>query len=102
VAEKATWVREAAGLRWEDLEVNLAVKGVAITDTPRAALAPFAARHNVPEETLLTSPHLLIGSVEGIAASLQEMRERWGTSYFSIPERHMQEFAPVVARLRGA
>jgi hypothetical protein len=29
------------------------------------------------------------------------MRERWGTSYFSIPERHMDEFAPVVARLRG-
>jgi probable F420-dependent oxidoreductase len=102
VAEKAAWVREAAGLRWEDLEVNLAVKGAAITDSPRAALAPFVARHALPEETLLASPHLLIGSVDGVVAVLQEMRERWGISYITIPERHMDEFAPVVARLRAS
>lgn len=101
VAEKAAWVRAAAGLRWEDLEVNIAVKGAAVTDTPRAALAPFAARHGLPDDTLLASPHLLIGSVDGIVAALQEARERWGISYFTIPERHLQELAPVVARLRG-
>jgi probable F420-dependent oxidoreductase len=101
VAEKAGWVRDAAGLRWEDLEVNLAVVGAALTDAPRAALAPFADRYQLPEEALLASPHLLIGSVEGIVERVREMRERWGLSYFTVPERHMQELAPVVERLRG-
>jgi len=101
VAEKAGWVREAAGLRWDDLELNIPIVGVAVTDTPRAALAPFVERNGLPEETLLASPHLLIGSVDGIVASLQEARERWGISYLTVPERHMQELAPVVARLRG-
>ena len=71
VAEKAAWVREAAGLRWEDLEVNLAVKGAAITDTPRAVLAPFVARHALPEATLLASPHLL-SSAGGAVIRRQE------------------------------
>lgn len=101
VAEKARLVREAAGLRWEDLELNLTVLGAAVTDSPRAALAPFAARYTLPEETLLASPHLLLGSVESIVATLQDLRERHGISYFTIPERHLDEFAPVVARLHG-
>ena len=101
VVEKAGWVREAAGLRWADLELNITIVGAAVTDAPRAALAPFVARYGLSEETLLASPHLLIGSVDGIVASLQEARERWGISYATVPERHMQELAPVVARLRG-
>lgn len=101
VAEKAGWVREAAGLRWEDLELNLTVVGAAVTDAPQAALAPFRERYTLPDETLLAAPHLLIGSVAGIAERLREARERWGISYLTIPERHMQELAPVVALLRG-
>jgi hypothetical protein len=101
VAEKAGWVREGAGLRWEDLEVNLTVVGAAVTDAPRAALGPFVERYRLPEATLLESPHLLIGSVEGIVEKIREMRERWGISYFTVPERHMMELAPVVERLRG-
>lgn len=102
VAEKAGWVREAAGLRWEELEVNLAVVGAAVTDSPRGALAPFVERYQLPEATLLDSPHLLIGSVEGIVERVRGMRERWGVSYFTVPERHMMELVPVVERLRGA
>ncbi len=101
VAEKAGWVRDAAGLRWEDLELNITVVGAAVTDTPRGALAPFVERYGLPEATLLASPHLLIGSVDGIIADLQEARDRWGISYITVPERHLQELAPVVARLRG-
>jgi len=101
VAEKAGWVREAAGLRWEDLEVNLAVVGAAVTDSPRGALGPFVERYQLPEATLLESPHLLIGSVEAIVERVRELRERWGISYFTVPERHMVELAPVVERLRN-
>jgi probable F420-dependent oxidoreductase len=101
VAEKAGWVREAAGLRREDLEVNLAGVGAAVTDAPRAALAPFVERFKLPEATILASPHLLIGSVGGIVERIRELRERWGISYLTVPERHMQELAPVVERLRG-
>ena len=80
---------QAAGLRWEDLEVNLTVVGAAVTDAPRGVLAPFIERYQLPEATLLDSPHLLIGSVAGIVERVRGMRERWGISYFTIPERPM-------------
>lgn len=105
VAAKAAIVRDAAGLRWPDLELNLAVLGVAVTETAQrasgAALAPFAARHRLPDADLLASPHLLIGNADAIAAALHEARDRWNISYFTIPDRHMHDLAPIVARLRG-
>ena len=72
-----------------------------MTDSPRAALGPFVERYQLPEATLLDSPHLLIGSVEGIVERVRGMCERWGISYFTVPERHMVELAPVVERLRN-
>ena len=32
---------------------------------------------------------------------LREGRERWGLSYYVVPERSMNALAPLVARLRG-
>ena len=50
---------------------------------------------------ILAHPHALIGSVEQICETLEERRERYGFSYFCIAQRHLDEFAPVVARLAG-
>jgi probable F420-dependent oxidoreductase len=101
VERKATLIREAAGLRWEDLELNIVLVGGAVTDDPRTAAAAVVARSGATEETVLTSPHALFGSVDTIADRLREYRERWGLSYIVVPEGSMQALAPVVARLRG-
>lgn len=101
VARKAALVREAAGLRWEDVELSIVLVGGAVTADPRAEAAPVVARSGASEETVLASPHALFGSVETIVDRLREYRERWGLSYITVPERSMQSLAPVVARLRG-
>lgn len=101
VARKATLIREAAGLRWEDLEVNLALFGGAVTDNPRGAATAVIERSGASEETVLGSPHALFGSLDTLSDRLREYRERWGISYFTVPERSMHALAPLVARLRG-
>ncbi len=101
VARKATLVREAAGLRWEDLEVNLALLGGAVTDDPREAAAGVMERSGADEATVLASPHTLFGSLDTLADRAHDYRERWGISYFTVPERDMNALAPLVARLRG-
>ena len=100
VERKATLIREAAGLRWEDVELNIALLGGAVTDDPRAEAAPIAVRAGVSEETVLASPHTLFGTVDTLADRLIDYRERWGLSYITVPERSMNALAPLVARLR--
>ena len=41
------------------------------------------------------------GAWTSICATLQERRERYGFSYLTIPQRNLDDFAPVVARLSG-
>jgi probable F420-dependent oxidoreductase len=101
VGRKATLVREAAGLRWEDVELNIAILGGAVTDDPHAEVAAIAGRAGVDEATVLTSPHTLFGTVDTLAERLHEGRERWGLAYYVVPERSMNDLAPLVARMRG-
>ncbi len=99
--QKAGFVREAAGLRWEDLELNLAILGGAIGEPPAAEIAALAARAGISEAALLASPYTLYGSLDELADRLHHYREQWGLSYITVPERAMQALAPLVARLRG-
>ncbi len=101
VGRKATLVREAAGLRWEDVELNIALLGGAVTDDPSAEVAAIAARAGVDATTVLSSPHTLFGTLDTLADRLREGRERWGLAYITVPERSMVALAPLVARLRG-
>jgi hypothetical protein len=53
-------------------------------------------------DDLLTTPYLLIGTVDEIAESLRASRQRWGISYYVAHEPFLDAFAPVVAALAGA
>jgi hypothetical protein len=44
---------------------------------------------------------VLIGTVDQMIEDRQGRRERWGISYYSIPEDSMDAFAPIAARLAG-
>ena len=61
----------------------------------------MAQRFGIAADDLLEHPHALIGSVEAICDRLQALRERYGISYVNVAQRHLDEFAPVVARLAG-
>jgi len=50
---------------------------------------------------MLSLPYLLAGTIEEIVSSLEDYRERYGITYYTIFDRDMEAFAPVVARLAG-
>jgi probable F420-dependent oxidoreductase len=100
-ARKIDWVREAAGDRFGQFELNTIVPTVEITSDRRAAAERIAADLPVSADEVLDSPAVLIGTVDEIAETLRERRERYGFSYIVILEPMIEAFAPVVARLAG-
>jgi probable F420-dependent oxidoreductase len=104
-AQKVAWVREAAGDRFQALELNLLVPLVAITDNQRGTAEQLLRKWGIPAEALnveqvLESPSALLGSVDQIIETLQARRERYGFSYIVVWQP-MEQFAPIVARLSG-
>lgn len=105
--EKIEWVREAAGDRFGDLELNAypSMTGVSITDEPLAEAREVAARltqrSGVPisAEELLDSPHIFINTIDGFVEKFTRMRDELGIT--SIMVGNVDELAPVVGRLAG-
>jgi len=92
-------IREGAGDRFGELELGAIVFAVEITDNPMAAAQALAARWDLTPPEVLSSPHLLVGTVEQIAEDLLKYRERFGISYWAVQD--LQPFAPVLSRLAG-
>ena len=102
--EKLAWVREAAGERFPQLELNLQIAGVAVTSDRISAAQAIAKAQGiqVDPELILSAPYVLIGTVEQIIERLYTLRERYGINYFVVPLAQMDELSPIVARLAGA
>ena len=98
---KIDWVRDAAGERFDDLELTVMVSDLVVTDDRMAAAERLAAAMNVSAAEVLASPQVLIGSVESMVEDLQRRRAEFGLSYFVVLDTHMEKLAPVVARLAG-
>jgi probable F420-dependent oxidoreductase len=106
-AEKIAWVREAAGERFDRLEINAYPSQFPsiVTDHARAVAteraAAITARSGMPitADELLASPHQYIGTVDALCEKLLELRERLGISSFMLGD--VDEMAPVVERLAG-
>jgi len=101
VAQKVSWLREAAAHRFDRLELALLISAVVVTDDRQAAAGRIAAQTSRTVDEVLASPGVMIGSVEAIVDKLLEQRERHGFSYVSVFPRDTDTFAPVVARLAG-
>ena len=99
--EKISWIRDAAGSRLADIELNTLLQAIAITDDRDATAAQLAGPFGVEPKTLLESPLVLIGSPSQIEETLLARRETFGLSYYSLFEPHMEAFAPIAARLAG-
>ncbi len=107
-AEKIGWVREAAGERFERLILNAypSMVPIRVTDdagpAAREAIDAIRSRtgYELTERELLESPHIFIGSVDGLVEKLLGLRERLGIT--SILTGEIGELAPVVERLAGS
>ena len=101
VDEKVAIVREAAGARLDEIEMNIRAFLVNVTEDGAAAREGMATMLRVDTSMVEQSPFALIGSVADIVDRLVERRERWGFSYVIVGGADVESFAPVVAQLAG-
>ena len=99
--QKIAWIKEAAGERFAEIELNMVVGDVVATDDRQDAAERLADQYGVTAEQILDSPLVLIGDAEEMAERLQERRERFGFSYIVVTEPNIEALAPVVERLAG-
>ena len=99
--QRISWIREAAGDRFDDLELQCLTFLVQIVPDREDAVERLAAMMGVTPEQVEGSPIALVGTIEQIAERLEERRARFGFSYIVVHEGEMEAFAPVVAALAG-
>jgi probable F420-dependent oxidoreductase len=92
-------IREAAAGR--QVEINALVQMVVVTDDRRAAAEDVCKEvPSLSVEDALATPFLALGTHDEIADQCRAARERWGITYFTV--RSIEDFAPVIERLRAA
>ena len=107
-ATRIDWIREAAGSHFANLELNVLVQHVIVTNHAVDAAAEFVARSaslreaGLSAEDLLSSPFILIGSVDELDDEIRARRERLGISYVVVFEKDMEAFGPLLGRLTAA
>jgi alkanesulfonate monooxygenase SsuD/methylene tetrahydromethanopterin reductase-like flavin-dependent oxidoreductase (luciferase family) len=98
---KVDWVRDAAGERYVDVELNITVFVVMPARDRRAVAQHQAQRFGLPVDQILASPHFLIGTVDEMAEQLLKHRADLDISYVAVYGQVMEAFAPVIGLLRG-
>lgn len=99
--ERVEWVREAAGDRFDQLELHCNAAFCLVGVDRQATAEAMAPGLGITPEEALAVPVAIVGSVDEICATLEQRREEYGFSYWGVPADTLQAFAPVVARLAG-
>jgi probable F420-dependent oxidoreductase len=98
VDRKIAWIREAAGDRWGQLEINIGLFEADPTYHTRSQPPPSRAR-GISEAEMPRSPHYLVGDTSEMIETLLERRERWGITYLAMRPEHLDVIGEVVRRL---
>lgn len=102
IDDKFEWIRNAAGDRFGELVFHAWLQVAHVTDDAEKVVAPLTLRFGAGVEDVLASPVVLVGTVDEILSRLQERRDRWGYTYYTIQQPVTEEFAAVVGRLGSA
>ncbi len=98
---KSQWIKDAAGDRYADLEINCLNFACIITDDKAGTNEMMAGLFGVTPEQVDEVPHVMVGSVASICDDLQARRERWDMSYVVVQADALDAAAPIVAALAG-
>ena len=99
--EKIRWIRDAAGARFADIELQVRIHLALVTDDIAGVAESLAPAFGLTPEQGLDTPHALAGSVDQIVETCLARRERFGISTIGLSLDVMDTMAPVVARLAG-
>jgi probable F420-dependent oxidoreductase len=105
--EKIGWVREAAGDRFDALELNVYPSQwpIVVTDDLRGEARKVIDRMKertgieMTEQEVIDSPHIFIGSIDRFVEKFNQLRERLGVNSFLVGD--LTALGPVLARLAG-
>lgn len=97
---KIAWIRDAAGDRFDDIELAVFAL-VSITDARDVALAAAAEAQGVSPDWLAEAPQFSFGTLDEVAEDLRRKRERYGVSYLMTPGDSFDAVSPLVERLAG-
>ncbi len=95
------WLREAAGDRFDQLEIGTPIFVVVQTEDRLETAQHLAGRFGLAPEQLLSCTHMLIGTTEQMVEDLLQRRELYGMSSITVIEAGIEAFAPVASRLTG-
>jgi len=95
-------LKEAAGERYDDLELCVFADRASLTDDPTAAVEALAADFGITQEAVHEMPHTLIGSTDAMAEKILLDKERYGVSYRIVQGALMEAMAPVIRRVAGS
>lgn len=114
IEEKIGWIRDAAGPRFDDIELSAQLLECAVTDRPDEHVSDFTdriaavtermggARVDLDPDELRRSPIVAVGSLDEVCEKLLETRRRYGISYFAAPiDARPELLAPVIAQVSG-
>jgi probable F420-dependent oxidoreductase len=101
LAQRMRFVRERAGPRFAQLEINILTQVTSIGGDSQSTISTWASRLGLAPDLVRDSPLTLIGSVSEIVQKLVAVRERLGISYVVVFDGAIEEMTPVVARLAG-
>jgi probable F420-dependent oxidoreductase len=99
--EKIGWVKEAAGARFDDIELNALIGFIMVTDDAQSMADAMAPSFGLDPKDALHIPLALIGTPEEMAEELKWRRENYGISYWSIEGDSWETLGPVVSMLAG-
>jgi probable F420-dependent oxidoreductase len=112
VKDKVALVRDAAGDRWDGLEINILIMGGQVTTNRRAAAQQYVSQlteqhpefvldGEITADDLLDSPYFAFGTHDEITEHLLRIREETGASYYSVFPHLVDPLEPVVGNLAG-
>jgi probable F420-dependent oxidoreductase len=99
--EKVALIREAAGDRFERLEINMWLGDAGLVGSGNSVLGSVAAAARWAPTAIYGSPYLLYGTLASVREKLLRRRDKLGISYYTLPSHAMESMAPLVGALAG-
>jgi probable F420-dependent oxidoreductase len=103
IEDRVKFFEAAAGERMDQIERNLFVLEVVVTDDRRAAAQEVAdayAPHSDVDD-LLESPNVMFGTEDEIVQQILDLRENYGFTYFTVQRPHMEPLGPILEKVRS-
>jgi probable F420-dependent oxidoreductase len=100
--EKVAWVKEAAGKRFDDLELNALIGFAMLTDDAPGVAKAMAPHFGISDQDALHIPLALLGTIDEMVEELEWRRAEYGITYWTIESDAWEALGPVVTKLAGS